>query len=137
VLDACGHDEVEVPRLNRGGAVEGGLHRRSALAVDGCRAHRLRPACDEDCASPDVERLLADLRDTTHLDVLDLAGIDVGPREEAVQDLCCQLVRADLGQGATAPADRRPDRIDDVRVSHAPDGTTRRPLTTLPPWPRR
>ena len=42
----------------------------------------------------DVPALLADLGDAAHLHVLDLPGIEVVPRDEAVQHLCRELVAA-------------------------------------------
>ena len=118
VLDARRDDDVEVAGLDRRRAVERGLQRRSALAVDRRGADRLRPAGDEHRLPADVQRLLADLGHAAHLHVLDLAGLDVEPVDEAVQDLRRELVGADLGERAAAPPDRGANRIDDERVTH-------------------
>ena len=114
VLDAGSDDEVEVAGLDCRGAVEGGLERGAALPVHGRGAHGLGPAGDENCAPPDVQRLLADLGHAAHLHVLDLARVDIDAPDEAVQDLRRELVRADLGQRAVPPPDRRANGVDDV-----------------------
>ena len=59
---------------------------------------------DEQRHAPDVQRLLADLADAAHLDVLDLPGIEVEPPDEAVQRLRGEL----LGANAARAPFRRP-----------------------------
>ena len=111
-LDAGRDDEVELARPDRGRRVEVRLHRRAALAVDGRPGHRLRPAGDHRHHPADVPALLADLRHAADLDVLDLARIDVVPREEPVQDLSRELVAANRGQRAVPLADRRANGVE-------------------------
>ena len=143
VLDAGGDDEIEVAGLHGRGAVERRLQRRAALPVDRRRAHRLRPARDENRAAPDVQRLLADLRHAAHLHVLDLSGIDVHAADQAVQHLRRQLVGSDArtaNRSAARSASERHRR--GTRRSHHPEHRTdarsaRLPTTTLPAWPRQ
>ena len=114
VLDACRDDDVEVARLYRGCRIERRLQRGAALPVDGGCTDGLGPARDEDGAPPDVQRLLADLRDAAHLHVLDLARIEVDAADESVQNLCGELVGANLGKRSVPPPDRGADGVDDV-----------------------
>ena len=114
MLDTGSDHEVEVARLHRRGGVERRLERGAALAVDGRRAHGLRPAGHENGPAADVQGLLAHLCHAAHLHVLDLAGVDVDAADEAVQDLRRELVRADLGERAVPPPDRRADGVDDI-----------------------
>jgi hypothetical protein len=86
-----------------------------------CR-RRSRPARDEQRHARDVERLLADLADAAHLDVLDLPGVEIEPADEAVQRLRGELLGADARKGAVPPPDGGTDRVDDERVGH---GVTR------------
>ena len=104
-----------------GRAVESGLQRRPALAIDRRGADGLGPAPDEHRLPAHVERLLADLGHAAHLHVLDLAGLDIQPVDEPVQHLRCELLGPDLRERAAALPDRRADGIDDVRV---PPSTT-------------
>ena len=107
-----------MPSLHRRGGVERRLHRRAALTVDGRAADRLGPARDEQRHAPDVQRLLADLADAAHLDVLDLPGVEVEAADEAVQRLRGELLGADACKGAVSPPDRGANGIDDERVGH-------------------
>ena len=93
--------------------------RSTDVAADG-----LGPARHERGHAPDVERLLADLADAAHLDVLDLARLDVETRDEAVEHLRRELVRAHPGEHAVPPPDRRAHGVDDECLGHARDGTT-------------
>src|SRR3954453_14406688 len=77
----------------------------------------------------DVERLLAELRDTAGDDVLDLGGIDLGAAEDLRVAPAEQLGRVGVLVVAlllVAAADRRPNGLDDddlaaLLLSHAPD----------------
>jgi hypothetical protein len=112
-LDSGRDDEVELARPDRGRCVEVALHRRAALPVDGRAGHRVRPARDQRRHPADVPALLADLRDAAHLHVLDLRRIEPVPLHERVQHLSGELVRAERGERAVPPADRRADGVDD------------------------
>ena len=61
---------------------------------------------DEQRHARDVQRLLADLADAAHLDVLDLPGVEVEPADEAVQRLRGELLGANARKGAVPPPDR-------------------------------
>ena len=50
---------------------------RTALAVDGGRRDRLGPTGGEHGVAADVERLLTDLHDAAHDDVVDDRGVEV------------------------------------------------------------
>ena len=118
VLDACGDDDVEMAGLNRRRAVESRLHRRSALAVCGGSADGFGPAGDEQRDTSDVERLLTDLADAAHLNVLDRIGLDARAVDESVQHLPRQLVGADARERPVLPADRASYGVDDVGLRH-------------------
>ncbi len=105
-LDARGNDDVEVAGLDRGCRVERGLHRRTTLAVDRRRGDGLRPPRDECGDAAHVERLLADLGDATHLDVLDLGGVDADPADEAVEHVRGEVVGPNGGERTVPAADR-------------------------------
>src|SRR5919204_74040 len=117
-LDAGGNDEVQLSRPNRRRRVHVRLHRRATLPVNGRAADGLGPSRDERDHSPEIPALLADLRDTAELDVLDLRRIEVVSRQQPIQDLGGHLVAADLGQRPVLLADRRSHGVDDVRSPH-------------------
>src|SRR5262249_13554654 len=135
VLDAGRDDEVELARPDGRRSIERGLQRRAALTVDRRRAHRLRPARDEDDAATDVESLLADLRHAPHLHVFDGARVELRAPDEAVQNLCRELVSPDVRKRAVPAPDRRPNRIDYVCLSHAPSIESAVPGTSTAPNP--
>ena len=68
--------------------------------------------------APDVQRLLADLRDAAHLDVLDRSGIEVESLHQPVQHLRGQLVGPHRRERAVPLADRAADGVDDQGVAH-------------------
>src|SRR5206468_7843232 len=109
---------VELPGPHGGGGVHVRLHRRAALTVDGRAAHGLGPTRDERNHAAEVPPLLADLRDASELDVLDLPRLELVSRQQSVEDLRSQVVAADLRQRAVLLADRRAHGVDDVRSGH-------------------
>ena len=74
---------------------------------------RDRPAGGERDVAADVPGLLADLGDAAPLQVLDLAGVDLVPRDQAVHDLRRELVAADMRKRAVLAADRAANGVDD------------------------
>ncbi len=115
-LDPGRHDQVELSRHHRRGAVEVRLHRRPTLAVDRRAADLDRPSRGEHRHPADVPPLLADLRHAPHLHVLDLGRIEVDTADEPVQDLRRKVVSAQHRQRPVPAPDRRANSIDDVAV---------------------
>ena len=111
-------DDVEVACLNRSGRVERCLQRRATLPVDSRRSDGLGPTRDEGGDAADVERLLPDLRHTTHLHVLDLCGVEPDLADQAVEHVSCEVVSPNCRQRAVAPANGGPNGVDDECVTH-------------------
>ena len=73
----------------------------------------LGPAGREHGVAGDVDRLLADLHDAAHDDVVDDAGIDAVAIDEGLQRLGGEVDRVPVTQLAVALAERRAHGVDD------------------------
>jgi hypothetical protein len=85
-----------------------------------CRGHRLGQPGRERRPAGRVHGLLADLVDGATDDVIDRGGVHAGAVDQRTQRVREQLDGVlPVERAARLPlADRRPDRIDDDRVSH-------------------
>ena len=93
---------------------------RPALPVDRRAGHRVGEPGRERGVAADVERLVADLHDAAHDHVVDERRIEIVAFDERAQRVRGQVDRMPAREHAVAPAERRPDRVDDHRVSHGP-----------------
>ena len=103
-----------------------GLLAGSALAIDRGGRHGLGPAGGQHRVAPDVERLLADLHDAAHDDVVDDGRVEVVALLEGSQHVGRQIGGVPPLQLPVPLAARGPDRVDDHRFGH---------LRTLPAAP--
>jgi hypothetical protein len=117
-LDAARDDDVHCARKDGlSGEVER-LLRRTALTIDRRAGYRTRQLRGQNCVACDVHRLLADLHDAAHDDVLDGGRIDAGAVDKRVEDRGSQIDRMPAGETAAAPAAGRPYYVDDEGFGH-------------------
>jgi hypothetical protein len=95
-----------------------GLLGRAALAVDRGGRRLVGQAGAEPGVAGDVGGLLAGLGHATAHDLLDRAGLEARPLDQADLGLGQQLGGVEAGQPAVALADGRPDGFDDDRLTH-------------------
>ena len=74
---------------------------------------------------PTFRRLLADLRHAAPDDVVDQRRVEPDPVGQGPQHDRAEVDRVGAGEGSPAPADRRPDRLDDHGIAHALISPTR------------
>ena len=91
MLDTGGDDDVVRAGHDALGGEVQRLLRRAALAVDRGGGNRLGEAGREHGVAPDVDRLLADLHDATHDDVVDEGRVEVVALDERLQRLGGQV----------------------------------------------
>ena len=117
-LDAGGdHDVVGAGHDALGGEVQR-LLGGAALAVDRRRRHRLGPPGREHRVASDVERLLADLGDAAHDDVVDQRGVEVVAAGDGAERLGRQVDRVPVPQFPVALAPGGAHGVDDDRCWH-------------------
>ena len=114
----AGHDAL-------GGEVDG-LLRRSALAVDRRGGHRLGPARRQHRVAADVERLLGDLHDAAHDDVVDQRRVELVALGDGLERLGGQVHGVPAPELPVALAAGRPDGVDDDCGGHDASSQIRR-----------
>ena len=119
VLHAAGDDHVRRAAHHRLRREVHGLLRRAALPVDGHAGHLLGQPGRQPGGAGDVARLRADGVDAAEDHVVDGGGIDPGALDQRADHVRAEVGRMGAGEPAAAPADRRTDRVDDVRFRPA------------------
>ena len=120
-LDTARDEEIPVARDHRVRGADNGSEARGAEAVDGHAADRLGEAGEQSCEARDVAVVLPRLVRTAEPHVLDLRRRDTGPLDGRGDRNRRQIVRANAGESASVPADRRPHGREDDCVGHASD----------------
>ena len=104
------------------------LLRRAALTVDGGRRNFFGPAGGQHGVASNVERLLTDLHDAAHDDVVNHGRVEAVALFEGLQHVCCEVDGVLILQLAVALATRGADGIDDHCFSHVVFFLCRGPL---------
>ena len=118
-LDAARDTDVDRAGRDQPGDEVVGLLAAAALAVDGGRTDLFWQTGGEPGRAGDVVGLLAELRDATADDLLDLAGVDAGLLDERLLNGAQQLGRMQARQPSIALADRAAGGFNDDRVTHS------------------
>jgi hypothetical protein len=124
-----------VPHVASGDGLGGEVDRllaRPAHAVYRDGRDRSGEAREHNAEARQIRPLLPGLRDNAADDVFYLRGIYAGTPDEAAQGVGEQGVGTDPAQGASAPAKRGPDRLEDHGFDH-----TNAPLSSFVSYPRR
>ena len=94
------------------------LLRRAALTVDGGRRHFFGPAGGQHSVAADIERLLTNLHDAAHDDVVNYRRVEAIALFEGFENVCCEVNRVLILQLAVALASRCADGVDDDCFTH-------------------
>ncbi len=117
-FDPGGDDDVHLPAHHRRGGEVERLLAAAALAVDAGAGDAFGQARRQDGIARDIARLLRELADAAHDDVLDQRRVGVSAVDERIQHLPREIGGMPPGQPSAAAASRSTRGGDDIGGFH-------------------